>query len=78
MAAAVKLMLTVETAAVEELAVLLFFIIVLKKLPVVPLSLAVPVIFHNFFTKFWSILVVHKTLTALLHPWVPIVVFRAF
>ena len=76
MAAAVKLMLT---AAVEELAVLLFFIIVLKKLlPVVPLSLAVPVIFHSFFTKFWSILVVHKTLTALLHPWVPIVVFRAF
>ena len=73
MAAAVKLMLT---AAVEELAVLLFFIIVLKKLPVVPLSLAVPVIFHSFFTKFWSILVVvHKTLTALLHPWVPIVVF---
>ena len=75
MAAAVKLMLTVETAAVEELAVLLFFSMVLKKLlPVVPLSLADSDIFRVVILVH-SGLVNHKTLTTLLHPSVPIVGF---
>ena len=72
MAAAVKLMLT---AAVEELAVLLFFSMVLKKLlPVVPLSLADPDIFRVVILVH-SGLVNHKTLTTLLHPSVLIVGF---